>query len=155
VATWILIIFVIAVALAPLAHFVPSKQQRKVAGLRQYAAMKGLFVEFRSLPVAAGSAQHKALSPAEKKRKTYTDGILFYGRRHLRSDVPRQAWLRAGEDWRPLDRAGPAAPEALGELPAAIQAVSIDREAVGVYWKEQGGEGDIDRIATVIGALAG
>ena len=47
---YLLILFIIALALAPLTHFLPSKRQRKVAGLREYAAVHGLFVEFRKLP---------------------------------------------------------------------------------------------------------
>ena len=37
--TYLLIIFVIALALAPLSHFVPSKRQREIARLREYAAV--------------------------------------------------------------------------------------------------------------------
>ncbi len=48
--TYLLIIFVIAVALAPLSHFVPSKRQRQIARMREYAAVHGLFVEFRGVP---------------------------------------------------------------------------------------------------------
>ena len=48
-----LILFVIALALAPLWHFLPSKGQRKAARMREHAAVQGLFVEFRELPGAA------------------------------------------------------------------------------------------------------
>ena len=54
---YLLIVFVIALALAPLSHFVPSKRQRHIARLREYAAVHGLFVEFRSLP---GTARERA-----------------------------------------------------------------------------------------------
>ena len=47
---YVLILFVIALALAPLSHFYPSKRQRLVARMREYAAVHGLFVEFRDLP---------------------------------------------------------------------------------------------------------
>jgi hypothetical protein len=50
--TYLLIILVIAIALAPLSHFVPSKRQREVARMREYAAVNGLFVEFRGVPGA-------------------------------------------------------------------------------------------------------
>ena len=47
--TYLLIIFVIALALAPLSHFVPSKRQREIARLREYAAVEleqaGLAIE--------------------------------------------------------------------------------------------------------------
>ncbi len=46
--TYFIIIFVVALALAPLSHFLPSKRQRKVAGMREYAAVHGMFVEFRA-----------------------------------------------------------------------------------------------------------
>ena len=61
--TYFLIIFVIAVALAPLGHFLPSKRQRKVARMREYAAVHGMFVEFRALPDVGGTPLSELLFP--------------------------------------------------------------------------------------------
>ena len=69
---YLLIVFIIFLALAPLSHFVPSKRQRKIARLREYAAVHGLFVEFRHLP---GSSREG--SPARASGQQ----IIYYGKR--------------------------------------------------------------------------
>lgn len=98
---YLLIVFVIALALAPLSHFVPSKRQRHIARLREYAAVHGLFVEFRSLP---GTARERA------------DGhTIYYGKRLPASrarEAGHRAWLRDGSAWRALERRG--------EVPAVL-----------------------------------
>ena len=41
--TYFLIALLVALAIAPLLHFLPSKRQRKQAQLRERAALSGLF----------------------------------------------------------------------------------------------------------------
>ena len=82
--SYLLIGFVIALALAPLSYFVPSKAQRKIARLREYAALNGLFVEFREPPGAAANAvTHRAAQ------------TIYYGKRvraRGRGPTKRIAW---------------------------------------------------------------
>ena len=96
--TYLLIAFIVAMAIVPLTHFAPSKGQLRVARMRELAATSGLFVEFRSLP----EALHRiGQSPRD---------LIYYGKRFPagKSDaVERGQWVRDGEQWRSADRRGP------------------------------------------------
>lgn len=143
--TFLLITFIIALALAPLAHFVPSKYQRRIAGLREYAALQGLFVEFRSPPVAVPSA-------AERYRPGST---LYYGLRlpiNRRNEPPEQVWVRRDEQWQPGTGRG-ASPAQLEGLPSDVFAVGIDSHSCGIYWQECGEQAEIDEISRVLKEL--
>jgi hypothetical protein len=143
--TYLLIIFIIALALAPLSHFVPSKRQRRVAHLREYAAVNGLFVEFRTLPDTASRAARSAASPG--------GDIIYYGKR-LRprrgSPVERGSWICGEEGWRGLDRRVPV-PASLLQLPGGILAASVEEASCGIYWQESGSEACVEQIKQVLG----
>lgn len=127
--TYLFIIFVIALALAPLAHFAPSKRQRQIARMREYAAVRGLFVEFRNLP---GHRQVHGISGTSPRH------VIYYGKRlsGVRSEqVIPGSWLRDEDGWRGVDRRLPV-PDTLLELPAEILAASADQSSCGVYWME-------------------
>ena len=86
--TYLLIAFVIAVALAPLSHFVPSKKQREIARMREYAAVRGMFVEFRRVPGRDSSA------PAGRERAS--QDTIYYGKRLPPAQAKREIariWL--------------------------------------------------------------
>ena len=74
--TYFIIIFVVAAGAGAAEHFVPSKRQRKVAGMREYAAVHGMFVEFRALPDVGGV-------PCLPR---FRGQVIYYGRR-----LPKQA----------------------------------------------------------------
>lgn len=144
---YLLIIFVLALALAPLLHVVPSKYQRRVARLREFAALQGLFVEFRSVPdgtlTAAESLGH---SPGK---------TIYYGLRIPatgRMDRPRAAWVNSDQGWRSLPRGG-VVPSALEELPRTVFAASSDEGSCGIYWQEGGEEAEIRQIQQVLNRL--
>lgn len=123
--TWLLIILVIATALAPLSHFAPSKRQRAVAGMREFAALNGLYVEFRDTPGAVS--------------KGARGSVIYYGKRlpaALAADVSRTAWARQEAAWRCVT-GRTAAPDMLSALPDGILAASIDAASCGVYWREE------------------
>jgi hypothetical protein len=142
---YLLIIFVIAIALAPLSHFAPSKRQRQIARLREYAAVHGLFTEFRSLP---GSAAGRARSRDQAGHET-----IYYGKRLPPSKHRRGqqgcAWLREQGDWVSLGPRVPA-PALLRELPAEILAASVDEGSCGVYWRESGGVELVAQITRIL-----
>ena len=146
--TYLLIIFIIALALAPLSHFVPSKRQRKVARLREYAAVHGLFVEFRTLPGAQSGRKPPAAGAG--------GDIIYYGRR-LRprrgEPVASANWVAGQGGWQSLDRRAPV-PDLLQQLPAGILAVGVSEASCGVYWQESGSEDDVERIRQVLEAWA-
>lgn len=137
--TYLLIIFVIALALAPLAHFLPSKRQRDIARMREYAAVHGLFVEFRNLP-ATGNV------PASSR------DVIYYGKRlpnKRASPVETAAWLRSQEGWRSVGRRLPV-PAPVQELSPDIIAASVDQSSCGVYWTESAGEAGVEQIRQVL-----
>ena len=128
--TYLFIAFVIMVALAPLTHFMPSKRQRAVASMREYAAVHGLFVELRRPPTGPGV-------PAPP------DGeVIYYGKRlplSLKQEPTPCQWVREEGQWRAVDRRT-AVPEAVQSLPGEAFAASLDGGSCGAYWVESGGD---------------
>jgi len=137
--TYLLIIFVIAMALAPLAHFLPSKRTREVARMREYAAVHGLFVEFRELPGNSG-----ARGP--------TRDLIYYGKRlpnTRASPVESAVWVRTQENWCSVGRRLHV-PAVLQELPPEMIAASVDQSSCGVYWTESTGEAGVEQICQIL-----
>lgn len=143
--SYLIIILVIALALAPLSHFIPTKAQRKAARLREYAATHGLYVEFRDVPHAG------ELAVAKPRANT-----IYYGKRVRaggRGPEGQIAWLFGSEGWIGLPRREPVPPQ-LSLLPGGILAASADQDSCGIYWQESGEEAEIDQICTVLEELA-
>ena len=142
---YLLIIFVVAIALAPLSHFLPSKRQRQIAKLREYAAVHGLFVEFRDVP---GSDTGRG-----KSRDRAGHDTIYYGKRLPPSKHRRGqqggAWLREQDGWVSLGRRLPV-PAPLQELPGDILAASVDEGSCGIYWRESGGIELVEHITRVL-----
>ncbi|MFV0478932.1 MAG: hypothetical protein ACK5ME_14025 [Parahaliea sp.] len=143
--TYIIIALVVALALAPLTHFLPSKAQRRQAHLREVAAQQGMMVEFRSLP-SQGSASERLPH----------SGIIYYGWR-LRPSKGRErrrgAWIHEVDGWRSLGERVPV-PAALAQLPPLILAASVDEISCGIYWQETGDEEIIRQIQCCLQAWA-
>jgi hypothetical protein len=141
----LIILLVVALALAPLTNFLPSKRQREIARLREYAAVHGLFVEFRNLPGSDKTLTGESRRPEQ---------IIYYGRRLPPSrgePRPRRAWLAKDEGWSGLAHRSPP-PGCSGLLPAGILAMSQEEASCGVYWKESGGEAQVQQIVEALGA---
>ena len=141
--TWLVIAVIVALALAPLLHFAPSKHQRRVAALRESAALAGLFVEFRSLP-------EPALPVAGRD-----DGqFIYYGKRLPPAPTagPRSGcWVRDAQGWRSAGKLR-SLPPALERLPAVVAVAGLDSGSCGIYWREQGQEVEIEAITEVLEA---
>jgi len=126
---------VVGLALAPLGHFLPGKRQRKLARLRECAALKGLFVEFRNIP-------------GEPVGQVRDGRVIYYGKRlpaNLGAAVERGAWTLSDGEWVGVQTRQPV-PLQLRELPADILAGSIDEASCGIYWTESGEEESVERI---------
>lgn len=144
---YLLIAFIIVVALAPLTHFLPSKRQRRQAAMREAAALGGLFVEFRSLPGAAAGRAPQA-----------RQDIIYYGCRLAPSKgrgSRRGAWLQRDGEWLSVS-AGPRAPlpEPLQACAADILGASVDEGSCGVYWQELGDTANVEAIRGILLAWA-
>lgn len=147
--TYLLIFFVIAIALAPLSHFMPSKRQREIASMREYAAVHGMFVEFRRVP---GYDRLRASDRDSAGRDT-----IYYGKR-LPPVKTRgwkaQAWRFDNGSWVGLERRVQV-PAGLAQLPSQVLAASVDEGSCGVYWQEAGGVENVELIRQVLEAWAG
>lgn len=133
--TFLLVLFVIALAIAPLLNFLPSPRQREIARMREYAAVHGLFVEFRHAP-------SEAAVPGSVRN------LIYYGKRlpSSRADTVELAtWTRAPAGWRSVGRRVPV-PAPLLELSLEVVAASVDQFSCGVYWIESGGEAGVEQI---------
>lgn len=137
-AFWI-ITGVVLLALAPLSHFWPSKQQRRLAHIREHAALLGLYVELRKLPV------HRKVDiqiPADDRRYW-----VYYGLRlALKVKLPVGSWLRTADGWVTLTGDSDL-PSALVGLPEGLDVVSSTPGSVGFFWQERGGEEVLEQAA--------
>ena len=137
---YLLVIFVIALALAPLVQFLPSKRQRKIANMRESAALHGLFVEFRD-------------SPGSQFLPKRPEGVIYYGKRFPTSrsrPVQAGSWILLEDGWRKVSGARQI-PRLLEDLPVEILAASVDEFSCGVYWTETAEEGAVEQIKQVLG----
>ena len=144
--TTLLIALVVGVALAPLWHFWPTSRQRTQASLRERAALAGLYVEVRDLPLPR--SRRERLPAGERQ-------VLYYGLRlpASRGTAPRRprAWWRDGDGWQASEGRNPP-PAPVASLPAWALAVGIDEASCGVYWQEAAGPDAVDAIADALKA---
>jgi hypothetical protein len=126
---WFFIIFVMALAFAPLLHFAPSKRQRRVARMREQAAMAGLFVEYRDPPGGTERPWPLGINSAS---------VIFYGKRLPAKRCGRIAgvgWRRDVQGWCAVGGYVPV-PESFEDLPSDVLAASADDGSCGVFWTE-------------------
>jgi len=138
--TYLLIILVIAIALAPLSHFVPSKRQRELARMREYAAVHGLFVEFRNVPTRERCRQ------ADRDRAGRD--TIYYGKRlppAKNKGEKNRAWWPENGSWRGLELRD-SVPSVLACMPPEVLAASLDGSSCGIYWRESGGVEKVEQI---------
>lgn len=132
-------------ALAPLWNFLPSRRQRLQARLRECAALNGLFVEFRDLPLP--SARLARLPAADRQ-------VLYYGRRlRPQRGEPRvrTAWFRDGDDWGSLPPRT-MVPAVAAELPPQVLAIEVSAASCGIFWREEGDENLVRSLAATLAA---
>lgn len=141
----LIILAILAIAITPLLKFMPTKLQRKISQMREYAATHGLFVEFRDIPGHAAVRRQAGVRPGS---------VIYYGKRLPASRAePRSAikWVRAEDDWHAVGK-WRAIPAELGSLPASVLAASVDESSCGVYWSEAGELEDVAQICAAVEA---
>ncbi|MEQ8516557.1 MAG: hypothetical protein RIC38_13195 [Chromatocurvus sp.] len=143
--TYVFIAVVVALAVAPLLHFMPTRAQRRQSALRESAALGGLFVEFRDLP---------GYAPRLERMSRNERQVVYYGARLPARGEPRrqQSWWRVDDAWRGAPERLRSLPLALDDLPPEVLAASVDDNSCGVYWREAGQAGDVDRIIRCVTA---
>lgn len=138
-----IIVVVLLLALAPLWHFVPTKRQKHQASLRECAALSGLFVEFRDLPL--GPERLARLSATERQ-------VLYYGLRlpaSRKSPRERRAWFREQGDWQSRP-ARQQPPKIAAKLPDVVLAIAVSEESCGIFWQERGDDNLVREIAVLL-----
>lgn len=144
----IIILAVLAIAISPLLKFMPSKRQRKIAQMREYAAVQGLFVEFREIPGHAAVRRQAGVAPGS---------VIYYGKRlpaSRREARPVVKWVRSEKDWHAVGK-WQAIPPVLEALTTSVLAASIDESSCGVYWSEAGEMEDVEQICAAVEAWSG
>lgn len=118
--TWLIIILAMALIISPLVSSLPSKKQRALGRLRQYALIKGFRIERieEAGHTYRGYRWQRAL-PVEDER--FSSIILPSGHADLVTDLP-------------LD----------------VVRVELHRGSILVVWDEQGDESDIDKLAEYV-----
>ena len=138
--TYLLIFVVVFVALSPLLSMMPTRQQRRLANLRQAAAISGLYVQFD-----AGGDEGQ---PRE----------ILYGCRRQRGDrsaTPGIYRLSDG-DWAPSQGQWAAERvQALADLPGGVSEIRDDSGGISVIWDETGEPEDVEAIARVLRGMLG
>lgn len=140
---YLVIVGIVLLALAPLWHFVPTRRQRQQASLRETAALNGLFVEFRDLPLP--SAQRERLPAADRQ-------LLYYGCRlpNLRGpEIRAVSWYRSGEAWMSQSTRQDA-PEVARRMPQSVLALGLSQSSCGLFWREQGDAGQVEELAAML-----
>ena len=138
--TWLLIIFIVFLALSPLLALMPTRRQRQVAGLRQMAALAGLRVQLRAPPGAAGEQGLVACYSLPVAAGQYLQQVGGY--------------RNTGAEWQRLDPLSGALPaRLLAELPRGVSHLLLVPEQVAVFWDERGSNEDIQRIKQVLEAI--
>lgn len=136
--SYLLIIFIVFVALAPLLSMMPTRRQRELADLRQAAASAGLYVKL--------------------EREEGGEERVYYGCRRQRGDHEAAPALlsRSDEGWR-QERGNWSGErlETLSALPPGVGQIREDREGIVLSWDEQGTREDVDTIARALRQLLG
>jgi hypothetical protein len=141
---YLLIVLIVALAVAPLLQVLPNRRQRLQARLREAAALAGLFVEFRDLPLPPARAEQIGAGQRQ---------VLYYGLRlpaAMRARPQPANWWRGPDGWRSLSRPGSVPPACMAALPVAALAFGVDAASCGVYWREDGDSATVAGIADAL-----
>lgn len=117
--------------------------------MREYAAVHGLFVEFRGVP-GTGTGRVRSGDGAGRD-------MIYYGKRlppSRQKGEKQRVWLNEDGAWAGLERRL-AVPEELLGLPGEVLAASVDDSSCGIYWRESGGVEPVEQIRRVLDAWSG
>jgi hypothetical protein len=150
----VLIVLAVGLVLSPVLAMRPSARERQVERLRAHALRQGLLLQF-SEPGTTGSgvgdrpiAYRLALDPALKLDRRLPLPLVFE-----REPRASQGWLlrQATESRYALAEAIKGLFET---LPDSASRVTVSGQVVEVEWLERGTAEQVERIATVLAAVA-
>ena len=135
--TYLIIIFIVAVAIAPLASALPSRAQRREAHLRSYASSLGLTIKFEPAPDV----------PA-RFRFEPSPHLVAYRLRdaNVEKDARKELLLiNVGGQW--IDSFTESVVQLSGhDGPTGAELATVNRGVATVFWNERGDDDDVDRL---------
>lgn len=136
-ATYLIIILIIAVAIAPLASALPSKAQRREARLRSYASSLGLIIKLEPIPDI----------PA-RFRFSPSPNLVAYRLRNAGAEDELQGkllLLKIEGQW--IDASTESAVILpMDDGPSGGEIAIVNRGVATVFWNERGGDADVDCV---------
>ena len=133
--TYLIIILIIAVAIAPLASALPSKAQRREAQLRSYASSIGLTIKLEPIPDI----------PA-RFRFSPSPNLVAYRLRNADAEdgvQDRLLLLRVDGQW--IDTSTESTVSLpMDDGPSGVEIAVVSRGVATVFWNEIGGNADVD-----------
>ncbi len=169
--TWLIIIVVLLVAFGPVLWLVPSRKDRRLAGLRERARREGFVVELVRLPDPDPSPQQRVSAGGRLRDPViecagYTHMMTarlkwLPGWRMLRmagaSDGPRPGWVfdpgsRPDGDY--LAQMINATDPGLDSVPPDVVGLAVANRHLTAYWLEQAGsdEATVTRLMALLTA---
>ncbi|MBB5210576.1 hypothetical protein [Microbulbifer hydrolyticus] len=154
-ASWlpiVAIIFAVVLVVGPVMWLKPSSRERKLADLRQRAAMSGLKVQMQSLPASQGTGNAAVyFSQWRNPRRLQTGWGLELQRMSHEMNFD-DVW-----DWRNGREAPESAKlplkELLSMLPADATAVYANDSGLGVQWRERSGDNGLAAVQEALGSM--
>jgi len=140
---YLIIVFILFLAITPILHFLPTRRQKLVTKLRNAALDNGLFVEFRKDQTLAKSILNHDGEESE---------IIFYGLRVpfvVGVERKSETWIREEEGWISTTKFNQF-PIVLNNLPTGVFAAKADIRCYGIYWTEKGEVKDVKNISRVL-----
>ena len=135
--TYLIIILIIAVAVAPLASALPSKAQRREAQLRSYASSLGLSIKLDPIP-----------DIPTRFRFSPSPNLVAYRLRDasVRDGLKEQLLLlRVEGQWIDISTESPVKLP-VDDGPSGAEIASVNRGVATVFWNERGDKADVDRL---------
>lgn len=146
--SYLIILFVIALALAPIMALKPSKRQKQQVAMRDRARTCGLQVQVCQLPQT-----HRQQVRQEDSESGVAYRLLW---RHPLAKFKAIHFLLLREEKEP-NKAPVAIVDALQEtlaaLPASVMAVEFTDIGLAAFWQEEGEPGQVEQIAAQLQSL--
>ena len=135
--SYVLILAILAVVVAPLLAVMPNKTQRRQAFIRERAREMGLRVYFRSLPEVPARYRFSPSSDLACYESSFPIHQQPSGRRLV------YIWTEGG--WHAVS-GSETSPEWLWSLPEGVFLVMFSERSVCFFWDERGGVPALEQI---------
>lgn len=146
--SYLIILFVVALALAPIMALKPSKQQKHLIKLRDCARQLGLQVQVCEMPQT-----HRQQVRREDTESGVVYRLLW---RHPLAKVRQIQFLLLRAETERNTAPEPvltALQDCLAQLPEVIAAIEFTHIGVAVYWQEQGDVAEVEAISRQLSGL--